>query len=350
MRTEQFQADLSDLAKELERNDLGGSTILVTGATGLIGSIIVKSVFEYNKHSNRPINCVALVRNREKAERVFSAELTEAGTDSRVTLLCQDITAAIPEEISCDYVIHTANPTASKFFITNPVEVIDSIYTGTREVFEYARKMNTKGVVYLSSMEVFGQVFNENRAKEQDLGYIDLQNVRSCYSEGKRLVECMAASYAQEYGLPVRIARLAQTFGAGVPVTDNRVFAQFAKSALRGENIVLHTKGQSIGNYCYTADVVRAILILLKKGVNGEAYTIVNEETTRTIYDMACMVAREFSNGKSEVVFDIPEGNDYGYAPDTKLRLSSAKMNALGWEARYSLMEMYERMIPDLLE
>ena len=177
-----------------------------------------------------------------------------------------------------------------------------------------------------------------------------MQNVRSCYSEGKRLVECLAASYAHEYGLPVKVVRLAQTFGAGIPSTENRVFAQFARAALKDEDIVLHTKGLSLGNYCYTTDVIRAILLLLKTGANGDVYTVVNEETTQSIYDMACMVAENFSNGKSKVVFDIPESNEFGYAPYTRLKLSSAKMNSLGWNAKYNLKEMFERMMPDLKE
>lgn len=166
--------------------------------------------------------------------------------------------------------------------------------------------------------------------------------------KGKRLAECLCMSYASQYRVPVKVARLAQTFGAGVLPGENRVFAQFLRSALKGEDIVLHTKGQSVGNYCYTADAIEAILLLLVMGENGEAYTVVNEETTTAIADMADLVARYFSNGKSKVVFDIPQNNSFGYAPDTKMRLSSQKLRNLGWTPRVSLFEAYKRMISDL--
>lgn len=348
MNRDYLAEDLCDLAVELEKLGFGGSTILVTGVTGLVGSLAVRAICAYNRTHADKIRCVGMARNPDKTKVTFEKELSDPETAPCLSFVYQDITAPVPEGVTCDYIIHTANATASKFFMTNPVEVIDSIYTGSREIFEFGRRAGVKGLVYLSSMEVFGRVSRDDRIGEEELGSLDIHSIRSCYSEGKRLVECMAASYASEYALPVTCARLAQTFGAGVPATENRVFAQFARSAVKGEDIVLHTRGQSVGNYCYTADVIRGIFLLLKKGVPGEAYTLVNEETTRTIAEMADMVAKTFSDGRSRLVFDIPEGNAFGYAPDTKMRLSAKKMRDLGWQARYTLAEMYERMIPYL--
>lgn len=327
--------DLLRLSEEISKNGLEDITILVTGATGYLGSLCIKA-FEKNGKSK----VIGLARSHEKTNKMFP--------NSKASFIYQDITEPLPKELECDYIIHTANSTNSQYLISNPVEVIESIYRGTKNVLDYGREHKVKGIVYLSSMEVFGQVENTNRITESQLGYLDIQNVRNCYSEGKRLAELLCKSYAKEYGVHVSIARLAQTFGPGVQKSENRVFAQFARSALIGEDIVLHTRGQSMGNYCYSADVISAILLLLKSGEMGEAYTIVNEETTRTIAEMAELVAAEFSDGKSKVVFDIPEGNQYGYAPETKMRLSSQKMKGLGWNATVDLRNMYIRMLPDL--
>lgn len=348
MRSKYLQEDLTILAKYLSDNDFGNSAILVTGATGLIGSLCIKAIIEYNKNNDDKIVAIGLARNPEKVAALFADEFNGANDIPSVSFIYQDISAEIPEDIMCDYIIHTANSTTSKFFMTNPVEVIESIYAGTKRILDFGVKTKVKGIVYLSSMEVFGRVDFAERVGEDEIGYLDIHNVRSCYSEGKRLAELLCKSYAVEYNLPVKAARLAQTFGAGIPKTENRVFAQFARSAINGEDIVLHTKGQSYGNYCYTSDTIKALFLLLKKGENGDSYTIVNEETTRTIADMAEMVAKEFSDGKSKVVFDIPEGNAYGYAPDTKMRLSAKKMNDLGWKAEVPLAEMYKRMLESL--
>lgn len=339
-----LEEDMLNIAEYINQNGFSECSILVTGATGLIGSLCIKALLVYKKKYSKNVSVYGLARNPQKVSDIFTEEEVKS-----IHLIYQDITAPLSDSLKFDYIIHTANSTTSKFFLTNPVEVIDSIYLGTKNVLDNALKAGTKGIVYLSSMEVFGIVEKkEARHAEKDLGYIDLQSTRSCYPEGKRLAELLCKSYATEYNLPVRIARLAQTFGAGVQKSENRVFAQFLRSAIYGEDIVLHTKGQSFGNYCYTADVIRALFLLLKRGEAGDVFNIVNEDSTVSIAEMAQMVAHEFSNGKSKVIFDIPTDNVYGYAPDTKLKLSNEKITKLGWKPNYSLVEMYRRMLPYL--
>lgn len=342
--------DFAIISADREIKKLAGSNVFITGATGLIGSLMIKSLLYFNKkeEEKQKIHVIGLIRNKKKALEVFGKYINDPYLD----IIEGDIKRRINIENKIDFIVHTASATTSKFFVECPVETIDISYQGTKNVLELAREKKSKGMVYLSSMEMYGRP-NENLKKvtEADLGYIDVLNIRSSYSEGKRISECMCAAYADEYGVPVRIARLAQTFGAGVQKSDNRVYAQFARSAIYGENIVLHTPGKSYGNYCYTSDVIRAIALLLHSGNSGEAYNICNEETTRTIADMAEMVAREFGNGKLEVVFDIPEDTKmYGYAPDVKMYLCSEKLRKLGWKPHYSLKEMYQRMIEDIKE
>ena len=137
---------------------------------------------------------------------------------------------------------------------------------------------------------------------------------------------------------------MAQVFGAGILKSENRVFAQFARSAIENKDIILHTDGTSWGNYCYTSDAIRAIFLILDKGVSGETYTVVNEDNSIQIKDMAQLVIDVYESSKSKVVFDIPETNVFGYAPNTTMKLSSVKLNKLGWKANVSLKEMYLRL------
>ena len=145
-----------------------------------------------------------------------------------------------------------------------------------------------------------------------------------------------------EQKLKVVSARLAQTFGPGVANTDNRVFAQFIRSAIAKEDIVLHTDGSSMGNYCYLPDVIKALLLLAVEGKSGEAYNIVNEVTNVSIKQMATLVATEFGNGK--VIIDIPD-EDMGYAPKVNLHLSGEKLRRLGWHSDFDLKQMFTRTI-----
>jgi nucleoside-diphosphate-sugar epimerase len=182
--------------------------------------------------------------------------------------------------------------------------------------------------------------------RETDYGYIDPLQVRSSYSEGKRMAEGLCAAYAHEYQVPVKTARLAQTFGAGIARTENRVFAQFARSIMNGEDIVLHTDGSKAHCYCYTSDAALGLLTVLLEGNPAEAYNISNEATFGTIREMAEMLIAAHPESTSRLVFDIPDdANQYGYAPASRMRINAEKLNALGWHAQTDLPEMFERLM-----
>lgn len=341
------QEDLEIIAKsEIEFEKYRNKTVFVTGATGLIGSSLVKTLLCVNRKNGCNIKIIAAVRNREKAEKLYG-DLIER---KELIVYVGDIISEISIDENIDYIFHTVSITTSKTMVEHPVMTIETSYQGTKNVLELAKKKKVEGMVYVSSMEIYGIPYkNQDCVSEKDLGYIDIDKVRSSYSEGKRICECLCNAYASEYGIPVKSARLAQTFGAGVLETDNRVYVQFAKSAMEKKNIVLHTEGTSEGNYCYTRDVIKALLLLGYKGNSGESYNVVNENTHMQIREMAAMVASKIAGGKIRVEFDIPESDlKYGYAPSVKMKLSSAKLRTLGWKPEVNLEEMYERMIYDM--
>ncbi len=334
-----LREDLERIAARMpDKEALRGCSVLITGATGLVGGMLVRSLAYLNEREDLGIRILAWVRSREKAEAMFP--------DADVTYVVGDITQ--PPEIGgpVDYIFHTASVTASKTFVTKPVETLLTALDGTRNVLELARARRVKGMVYLSSMEAYGITDPAlPRIREADLGYIDVLSVRSSYSEGKRACECLCAAYAGEYGVPVKIARLAQTFGAGVSREDNRAFAQFTGNCLAGKDIVLHTRGTSVGNYCYTTDAVVGLMTVLLRGSIGEAYTVANEETARTIREVAELVSDTLTGGRVKILLDIPENAlTYGYAPDVTMRLSAEKLRALGWVPEVPLAEMFRRL------
>lgn len=322
--------------------ELSGCTVLVTGATGLIGSQVVRALACANRVRGLSIRVLALVRSEEKAERVFG-ELLRRGD---VALVTGDVdgTLAIAENI--DYIVHGASPTSSRYFVTKPVETILTAIEGTKNVLELARRQKVRGMVYLSSLEVYGVPGGDGTVTEKDYGYLDPMSVRSSYSEGKRMTECLCASYREEYGVPVKIARLSQTFGAGVEYGDGRVFAEFARCVVERRNIVLHTAGNTLRTYCYTADAVSALLTILVKGEAGEAYNVTNRDTAVTIREMAQCVCETFPESGISVEFDVPEDlASFGYNPEMVIRLDPSRLEALGWQATVGLPEMFRRMV-----
>lgn len=317
-----------------------GRSFVVTGATGLVGSLLVRALLYCDQVHGLGIKVYALVRNVEKAKQIFGE------TNAPEYLVADLAKDEIAGDFACDYVIHAAAVTTSKLMVSDPVGTIRTAIDGTEKLLKLAVEKKAQAFVYISSMEVYGQPKTDGKTAEKDLGYIDISTVRSCYPEGKRMCECLCNAYAAQYGLNVKSARLAQTFGAGILPTENRVFAQFARSAVNGENIVLHTTGESEGNYVYTADAIRAIMLLLVKGESGEAYNIANEQSHTTIRSMAELVAEQIAGGAIRVVLDIPQdASSLGYAPPVKMWLDASKMRALGWEPTVGLADAYRRMI-----
>lgn len=315
------------------------SKILITGATGLVGSAIVKRLLKQGDSK-----VIALVRNAEKAEKVFSNYKTD-----NLEIMISDICDLKPKAIGVDYIVHAASQTSSKAFVNNPVETINTAINGTTAILEFARINPVKSFVYLSSMEVYGSPVIDEKIYENHSTNLDTMSVRSCYPESKRMCENICASYFSEYDIPVKIVRLTQTFGAGVAYNDGRVFAEFARCAIEGRDIVLKTKGKTKRNYLYLEDAVDAVLTVLLKGENGNAYNAANEDTYCSIYEMAKLVAEKCSNKKISVI--IEENNDiakFGYAPTLKMNLSTEKIRGLGWNAKVGLSDMFKIMIRDM--
>ena len=338
-----LKEDIDYIAKSnmIAWNMLEGKSILVTGATGLIGSQIVFALDQYNQLNDGKIKIYALVRNAEKAEKIFENH------SEYVKVVVGDIRFSIDIEEKIDYIIHGASITSSKEFVDCPVETILTGMTGTDNVLRFAREKNVQSMVYLSSLEVYGVTDPDKKSiKEAEYGYIDQLVPSSSYSEGKRMAECLCISYGHEYGVPVKIARLSQTFGPGVSYSDNRVFAQFARCAIERENIVLKTKGETFRNYCYIRDAITGILCVLLKGKSSEAYNIANKETGISICDMAHLVADDIAERNITVVFDIAEDlSKFGYGPTIKIALDTDKIEQLGWKAEVGIKDAFERMI-----
>lgn len=338
MSTKTLNEDLREIISNplINWDKLKNKSIFITGGTGLIGSILVKSILLKNKLENTNIKMFLLVRNKDEAERIF-------GKNDSIDYIVSNIQDYKPVEMKFDYIIHGASPTKSKFFVENPVETNDIAVLGTKNILEQAKISKVESFIYMSSMEMYGTIDSENVTEEMQ-GFINPLEVRSSYSLGKRMCELYSYSYFKEYNIPVKIARIAQTFGAGISQKENRVYKIFADSILEKKDIVLKTKGTTIINFSYTTDTVIGLLYILLNGKNGEAYNLVSEKTGMTIFDSAKWLAEKYGENKVNVIVEEPNENN-GFAPDNKMILSNEKLKKLGWKPKYNLKQGYERLL-----
>ncbi len=334
-----LKEDVQLFAEQFElREQLRGKTFLITGVTGLIGSVMVKCLMALNQNYNLGIKILAVVRDVEKAKNVFAEEFS---TIDFVQMPLSDISSnTISEPV--DYIVHLASPTSGRFMEEHPVETFDLAYQSTLTLLNFTKQTKVAGMVYVSSMEYYGQVLDDRLITEDMQGYVDPVSARSSYPMGKRAAEYLCYAYAHEYGTPAKVARLTQTLGAGISEHDNRVFAQFARSIIKGEDIVLHTTGESSKPYCYTTDCISAILYILLRGQRGEAYNVANQDTYISIKEMAEFL-KEYFNPSINIRLEPNE--NMGYAPITKTKLSAEKLHTLGWKPKYGLKGIFERLI-----
>lgn len=338
-----LQEDLEAIASVdfLPWDKLRNATILVTGATGLIGYTLVQGLLYANKKKALNLTVLAIARDQAKAEARFAkAEGKEAlhfivGSVEQLP----DITAPI------DYIIHGASQTASKAFIQQPVETITTAVKGTANLLALAKAKHVKGFTYLSSMEVYGHPQKGHKVTEDEIGNLSPLDLRNSYPISKMQCESLVCAYASEYSIPANIIRLTQTFGPGAHYHDNRIFAYFARCAIEKQDIVLKTKGETERSYLYTADAATAILAVLLSGKPAQAYNAADEATYCSIAEMAGMVAKAYG---ISVTYDLQDERKLGYPALLYMDLDTSLLQTLGWRpigGGRSLIEMYRRMM-----
>lgn len=332
-----LKTDIEEFVHDFPHKDsLKDMSFLITGATGLIGSTLCRCLIGLNEEYKLGIKIACPVRNLDKANNLFGNQVCLFAKEGNLESFLDSYTGNI------DYIIHCASPTGSKYMVSNPVETYTYMIESTLLLLRYAKEHPIKSMVYVSSLEYYGQVLKDEIITEEKVGFIDSTSPRSSYPLGKHAAEFACVAFAKEYGIPVKMARLTQTFGAGIAKTENRVFAQFALSAIKGDDIVLNSSGKSSKPYSYTTDTASGILTMLLKGKDGEAYNVSNDDTYISINDMAKLVKDNF-NPNINIIHDIDPNS--GYAPDTLLHLSSKKLQSLGWKPKYGLVEMFKRLI-----
>lgn len=329
-------------ALNLPWEKLQGSSVLVSGATGLIGSFIVDVLMNKNREGLR-CKVYALGRSEEKARGRFSY----CYEDSMFSFVPYDINKPLVRDDlgTVDYVIHLASNTHPVLYSTDPIGTITTNIIGTQNMLDFAVTHQAKRAMFASSNEIYGENRGDvEKFDESYCGYIDSNTLRAGYPESKRCGEALCQAYIKQKGLDVVVPRLTRSYGPTLLKSDTKALSQFLRKGLAGEKIVLKSKGTQYYSYTYVSDAVSGLLTVLLCGKCGEAYNIANDASDIMLKDLAQIIANNTASG--EVVFEIPdEVEAVGYSKATKARLESAKLQKLGWVPYYSIEEGIKRTL-----
>lgn len=303
--------------------------ILVTGASGLIGSCIIDLLMLANNHG-RAFEVYALGRNAEKLKNRFIAFKQSA----KLHYVEQDICQPLDNAISYNYIVHGASNADPRNYALYPAETMLINLEGAKNVLNYCKDHPSTKALMMSTFEVYGNAGKDVYA-ESDSGIVDLNMIRSCYPESKRCMEILTSCYVDEYHVNAVIGRLCSIYGPTMAKDDSKAHAQFIRNGLKGEDIVLKSKGEQRRTYCYVIDAVTGLLCVLGKGINGEAYNISNEDSVVSIAQVAQIVA-DITGTK--VIMQLPdEMEKKGYSVPQNCILNNTKLTQLGWRGRYSI-------------
>lgn len=323
------------ILQDLELGSLEGKKILLTGATGMVGVCLIDTLMYLSNGQANAVSIVALARNEEKLKQKFHAYLSLPN----FSYVIGDVNIAVPQiEEEIHIIIHAASNSHPVIYAEDPIGTIKTNVIGLDNLLAYAVEKKVQRFLFLSSIEVYGENIGEKeRFAEEDCGYINCNTVRAGYPESKRVGEALCQAYRKKHGIDVVIARLSRLYGPTMQLNDSKVINQFIRNAIKGDNIVLKSKGEAVYSYTYIMDAINALLIILIKGANGEAYNVADIMSEISIKDLAQMIA---DYAELQVVFEEPNDKEKsGYSNVKKSLMSAEKLTHLGWRAVTHLHE-----------
>lgn len=345
LQNELYRDDLRTALNSIVNvRELYHKRVLITGATGLVGSFAADMLLYADRMDNAGIEIYLLARDEKKLKERFPS----GSEEKRLHFVIQDVINPLESDAAFDYIIHAAGDGFPAAFREHPVETMTPALFGTYQLLQYVlhaqKESSLKKFLYISSGEVYGNLPGDKYAfAETDCGYLDSMRVRSCYPMAKRCAETLCVSFGVQYHIPIAVVRPGHIYGTYTSSHDNRATVQFLNDVAAGKNIILHSAGKQMRSYTYVADCVSGLFTVLLNGADGEAYNIANADSRVTIAEFADILAQKA--GRDCIIKSPDENERKEHTPIEYAVLDSTKLEQLGWHGRYDINRGIEKML-----
>jgi UDP-glucuronate decarboxylase len=246
-----------------------GHTIVITGCAGFLGFYITRYFVEYagTLGVERVIALDTFLLDKPKW-LIDLAAVHPGLLHLQAFDISKDDLSAIPGVPEAGFVVHGASIASPTFYRKYPVETLDANIWGLRHILDLYRGRDTlKGLLFFSSSEIYGDPDpSAIPTPETYRGNVSCHGPRACYDESKRFGETMAWVYAQQFGVPITVARPFNNYGPGMRLGDKRLPADFALAVSEGRDLLILSNGTPSRTFCYVADAVAGYLLCLLHG------------------------------------------------------------------------------------
>jgi UDP-glucuronate decarboxylase len=281
---------------------IGGRRVLVTGGAGFIGSHLCESLLE-------------------RGDEVLCVDNFYTGTRSnihhllphpRFDLLRHDV--CFPLYVEVDEIFNLACPASPIHYQFDPVQTTKTSVVGAINMLGLAKRVKAK-ILQASTSEIYGDP-RVHPQTETYWGNVNPIGPRSCYDEGKRCAETLFFDYRRQHNMPIKVARIFNTYGPRMHPHDGRVVSNFIMQALNNEDITLYGDGNQTRSFCYVDDLIDGLVQLMDTPPGIAGPINLGNPIEFTIRQLAEMVIAMTSSSSRIVQHPLPVDDPQKRQPD----------------------------------
>lgn len=345
METSILIKDMEEIySRKLPWHMFSETTVLVSGAYGMLASYLIYFLLFLSTQKNIPIHIIVVVRSREK----FLKRFTNTKGLENVDIIESNLETQLIVNGKIDYIIHAASLASPQYYSVCPIDVLLPNTIGNKILLDLAVEKGVKGYLLFSTGDVYGKVIGKDRIAENDYGVMDTLDIHNCYSESKRMAETMCKAYFQQKGVPIKIVRIWHTYAPTMDVeNDPRVFASFIGDVLHNRDIVMMSDGTTKRSFCYITDAIAGYFTVLFYGKIGEAYNVCNSDQFLSIAELAEKIINIYPEKNLHV---IKKKRDEKSSYTENILASEAvpdntKLKELEWNSYVNVEKGFKRVI-----